>query len=179
MPPIPKFLKNPLVWLGALVALGVLGAAAFFGLQYAQAAPPQPLAYNHSVHVQNGVQCIFCHPGAIRGQSATLPTRQKCLGCHNNMDTAGKPGLEAVADFLAKNQEIKWVPVAIQPDFVYFTHRPHTAAGLNCEQCHGDVSKMKVAEYQGDQNMGWCLSCHKQQPEEKRVKLTDCATCHK
>jgi hypothetical protein len=69
--------------------------------------------------------------------------------------------------------------VAIQPDFVYFSHRPHVAAGLNCEQCHGDVSQMAEAEYQGDQNMGWCLSCHRQQAPEKQVKLTDCATCHK
>ena len=176
--PIPKFLKNPLVLLGGVVALGVLGAAAYFGVNAAQAAPPQPFPYVHSVHIQNGVQCLFCHPGAIRGPSAGLPTMQKCQGCHANMPVE-KPALKAWADYVRKHNSIEWVPVAIQPDFVYFSHRPHVAAGLNCEQCHGDVSKMTVAEYQGDQNMGWCLSCHRQQAAEKQVKLTDCATCHK
>jgi len=179
MPPVPKFLKNPLVWLGALVVLGVLGATAFFGLQYVQAAPPQPIPYNHSIHIENGAQCIFCHPGTLRGKSATLPTTQKCTSCHNNIPVEDNENLQALADYLAQHQTIEWVPVAIQPDFVYFTHRPHIAAGLNCEQCHGNIGSMKVAEYQGDQNMGWCLSCHKKQAPEKVEKLTDCATCHK
>ncbi len=179
MPPLPKFLKNPLVWLGALLLLGALAGGAYVGIQAVQAAPPQPFPYVHSVHLQSGIQCIYCHPGVLRGKSAGLPTLQKCQGCHNNIDPAGKPALEAWADYASKNKTIEWVPVAIQPDFVYFNHNPHIAAGLNCEQCHGDVSKMTVAQSQGDQNMGWCLSCHTRQAPEKQVKLTDCATCHK
>jgi hypothetical protein len=88
------------------------------------------------------------------------------------------------------------VPVVQVPDFVHFTHRPHVAAGLNCENCHGDVSKMQVYENPQVFNMGFCLNCHKAKTEdnatnnpnhdpkvsamlaEKRVKLTDCGTCH-
>jgi hypothetical protein len=178
--PIPKILKNPLVLFGGLIGLGVLAAAAYFGVNAAQAAPPQPFSYVHSVHVQNGITCLYCHPGALRGSSAGLPTMQKCQGCHANILPAEEnPALQAWADYVKEHDSITWVPVAIQPDFVYFSHQPHVAAGLNCEQCHGDVSQMAAAEYQGDQNMGWCLSCHRQQAPEKQTKLTDCATCHK
>jgi hypothetical protein len=104
--------------------------------------------------------------------------------------------LKPLRDAIANNTPIVWVPVAQVPDFVHFTHRPHIAAGLNCENCHGDVSKMTV--YQNPQvlNMGWCLNCHKARTEDnaqnnpnndpavsallqqKRTKLTDCGTCH-
>jgi len=82
------------------------------------------------------------------------------------------------------------------PDFVHFNHRPHIAAGLNCENCHGDLSKMEIYENPQTINMGWCLTCHRARTEdnvqnnpdndphvsemllEKRTKLTDCGTCH-
>jgi hypothetical protein len=28
-------------------------------------------------------------------------------------------------------------------------------------------------------DMGWCLNCHVNQPEEKIGRLTDCLACHK
>lgn len=174
-----KLLKKPLVWLGVALVLALAGAGAFFGLQKAQAAPPQPFPYVHSVHIENGIPCLYCHPGAVRGQTAGLPTVQKCQGCHANMSTKDKPALKAWADYVSDNPQVYWVPVAIQPDYVYFSHRPHINAGVNCEQCHGDVSKMADARYQGDQNMGWCLNCHRAQAPDKVEKLTDCATCHK
>ena len=74
-----------------------------------------------------------------------------------------------------------WVPVAQVPDFVHFTHRPHVAAGLNCENCHGDMTKVTIAENPQVMNMGWCLNCHKEKAgddEKKLIKLTDCGTCH-
>jgi hypothetical protein len=81
--------------------------------------------------------------------------------------------------------------VFIQPDFVFFNHRPHIAAGVNCETCHGEISRMKVAQPRAGQNMGWCLDCHRSRAgevslglplegrEEKLARLTDCATCHR
>jgi hypothetical protein len=69
--------------------------------------------------------------------------------------------------------------VALMPDFICFTHQPHVAAGLNCENCHGEVGQMEAAEPQRGMNMGWCLSCHQQMAPENFTKLSDCATCHK
>jgi len=89
------------------------------------------------------------------------------------------PEQKATADYLYKHEKLEWVPVAIMPDFVYFSHQPHIAAGVACQTCHGDVANMAAAEPQKNQNMGWCLNCHKTQAPEKVEKLTDCATCHK
>ena len=76
---------------------------------------------------------------------------------------------------------LQWVPVAQVPDFVQFNHRAHIAAGQNCENCHGDMSKVTVAENPQIFNMGFCLNCHKKVAGDdhvKLVKLTDCGTCH-
>ena len=70
--------------------------------------------------------------------------------------------LPKLASYVENNQPIPWVPVAQVPDFVHFMHRPHIAAGLNCETCHGDVSKMTVYENPQLMNMGWCLKCHRE-----------------
>jgi hypothetical protein len=101
-----------------------------------------------------------------------------------------------MVDAMANGVGFTWVPVAQVPDFVHFTHRPHVAAGLNCENCHGDMTKVTIAENPQVMNMGWCLNCHKSRTEdnfqnnptgdtgvsaslaEKRTKLTDCGTCH-
>ena len=73
------------------------------------------------------------------------------------------------------------MPVAIVPDFVHYNHRPHIAAGLNCETCHGDLAKETVYQNPQLMNMGWCLNCHRQKAANdpvKYAKLTDCGTCH-
>jgi hypothetical protein len=89
--------------------------------------------------------------------------------------------LAPLREAIAKNEEIDWVPVAQVPDFVHFTHRPHIAAGLNCERCHGDISNAGIATNPQVINMGWCLNCHRARAGddlEKLTKLTDCGTCH-
>jgi len=177
--PLKKWLRPPvLVFITILVVISALTAV--LGSKNAQAQTVQPIAFDHSVHVEDvGVPCLYCHSNAQRGQSAGLPTLEKCQGCHNQIDPGDSQALQDLARYAEGNQPIKWVPVALQPDFVYFSHRPHINAGLNCESCHGEVGQMTVAQPQGDQNMGWCLSCHKELAPENFVKLSDCATCHK
>jgi hypothetical protein len=89
--------------------------------------------------------------------------------------------LAPLKEFIANNKEIEWVPVAQVPDFVHFIHRPHIAAGLNCENCHGDISNVGIAVNPQTMNMGWCLNCHRERAGNdaaKLTKLTDCGTCH-
>ncbi len=164
-----------------IILVLILGAGAYMGLkkvQATQAAPPQPLDFSHAAHVDLGVQCLYCHPNAMREVSAGLPTMEKCQGCHAQIE-AGTPALEELARYVEEHQTIEWVPVAIQPDFVYFSHQPHVSTGLNCEVCHGDVGSMTVAEPQEHQNMGWCLECHQTLDPEHFTELSDCLTCHK
>ncbi len=162
-----------------LVTLIILGAAAY-GLYLTQLSPLQPIQFPHVKHISLGVQCLYCHPGALSGTSPGLPTESKCYGCHQQVAKTS-PELDKLISYVKNDQAISWVPVFILPDFVYYSHRPHIAAGLNCENCHGEIGQEIVAAPQ-KMNMGWCLSCHRTRFRDDPVmlaKLTDCVTCHK
>lgn len=175
-----KFLHTPLARVLIIIAGLTLMIGTGWGLYQTQMPPEQPIEFPHNRHVGLGIQCLYCHPGAWKGESAGLPTQSKCWACHQQIEKA-TPELEKLADYVASGQQIPWVPVAIMPDFVQFMHRPHIAAGLNCETCHGEIGEMTVAEPQKELNMGWCLECHIERSEnnhEMLTKLTDCTTCH-
>jgi hypothetical protein len=155
----------------------LFGAAVVYGLVAVQAAPPQPFPYNHAVHIQKGIACAYCHSAALRSKSAGLPTRAKCLGCHDNIK-ADTPKLKQFGEYAKAHPEFQWVPVALMPDFIYFSHQPHIQAGVDCKTCHGDLDKMSTAQPKKNMNMGWCLDCHKKMAPDQFTRLFDCATCH-
>lgn len=153
---------------------------AVFALSRKYAMPPQPLPFQHSKHVQAGVQCLFCHPGAPSGRVAGIPSMTKCMGCHNNVQAPNpidQADIEKVLQRWNSAPTVQWIKVNDQPDFVKFNHRPHIAAGVACESCHGDVSNMGYAKAY-NLNMGFCLDCHRRQAADKVARLTDCGTCH-
>lgn len=183
-----RLLRHPLVLIGiGFFLILILGAAAY-GYQQTQTPPPQPIEFPHKVHVGLGIQCLYCHPGPYRQASAGLPTETKCWGCHGQLqkyqgvDVKEWPAeLQKLAGYVNTGTPIEWVPVAQVPDFVHFNHRPHLAAGFNCENCHGEVGTMTVYKNPQIMNMGFCLRCHRSHAEpgsELYIKLTDCGTCH-
>lgn len=208
-------LRNPATWSLCIVAL--LGLLAE---QYNRASgqknlseelePVTTLPYSHNVHVEKaGIQCLFCHSDALRSPQAGLPSIEKCLICHASITVEGGEAEARVAQVVnafEENRRVQWPDVYKQPDFVYFSHRPHIAKGVSCETCHGDVQKMDIVEKTVEMNMGFCLDCHRAEvteqltteqeqvaarirnrtnlpdPHEQPVimpKLLDCATCHK
>jgi len=179
-----KWLISPLGRVALVIgALAVLSGATW-GISLAQKPPAQPVPeFPHSVHDGMGVQCVYCHPGALRGPSPGLPTISKCWGCHQQIaKTQTSEKLRPLREAWANGTEFQWVPVAQVPDFVQYNHRPHIAAGLNCENCHGDVAGL-TTPYENPQvmNMGWCLACHQEKAKddpELLAKLIDCGTCH-
>jgi hypothetical protein len=178
---IKELVRKPLFWalVGLLIFLFMTGAG--YGIWTTQQSPPQPIQFNHELHLGFGIQCLYCHPGAWRQASAGLPTTAKCWGCHQQIPIKNADQ-QKLADAAAAGESIQWVPVFILPDFVYFNHRPHIAAGVNCETCHGEISRETVAQPRKGINMGWCLHCHRERAagdQAKLTKLTDCATCHR
>ena len=169
--------KRPAFRIGVGLVLLVLLAGAGGGLYLTQTPPPQPIQFPHNLHVGIGAQCQYCHPGVAWGPTAGLPSISKCWGCHQQVQKQS-PELEKLAAYVSRDEAVPWVPVAIQPDFVHFNHRPHVAAGVACETCHGDLTQMTVAEPQPRQNMGWCLDCHKTMAPENFTRLSDCSICH-
>jgi len=83
----------------------------------------------------------------------------------------------------AGETRIVWSKVHSLPDFVYFDHRAHISASLDCQTCHGEVQTMERVRQVSDLTMGWCVNCHRnsnaQGVKGKPVKAsTDCVTCH-
>ncbi len=159
-----------------LIVLIVIGGMLFFATSQTRAAPIQPIAFNHEVMVQAGIPCLYCHSDATRSPSAGIPSVQKCMGCHQVIATTN-PEIQKLAAYWQRGEPIPWVRVNVLPRFVYFSHEVHVVAGqLACERCHGDVGHMTVDQPVVTMNMGWCLSCHEQQPNA--TQLTECITCH-
>ena len=80
-------------------------------------------------------------------------------------------------------QPLAWNKVHALPDFVFFDHRPHVAAGVVCQRCHGPVESMERVRQVEDLSMGWCVNCHRQVNAEgvngRVVQASlDCAACH-
>lgn len=169
--------RRLLISVGIVIVLIIFGAAYFLLFETkTQAAPEQPLAFNHEVMVQAGIPCLYCHTGATKSPMAGIPSVEKCMGCHKIIAT-DKPEIQKLAGYWERQEPIPWARVNVLPRFVYFSHRVHVvAAELKCERCHGDVGHMTVARPVVKMDMGWCLSCHQQQPNARQ--LTDCVVCH-
>lgn len=161
-----------------LLIVFVLAAGVILTRAQVLAAPEQPITYSHRTHIEAGVQCLYCHSSALRSPVAGIPSVEKCMGCHSVIAT-DSPAIQEVTGYWERGEAIPWVRVNVQPDFVYFSHRPHLGASLNCEACHGDIGRMDAAEPVVKMDMGWCLECHLKQPEDKLARLADCLVCHK
>jgi len=78
---------------------------------------------------------------------------------------------------------IRWKRVHRLPDFVYFDHRSHVGAGVDCQQCHGPVQTMERVRQFSTLWMGWCVNCHRD-ARQNGIKgrpanpSLDCSVCH-
>ena len=118
------------------------GGAIYTALHGSQSWPLQPIAFNHSRHVQVGVGCTDCHSGARNGAKATLPTIDTCTMCHQSALTKS-PEEQKLLALAAANQPLAWVQLTRIPAHVYFSHRRHTeSAGIECTTCHGAMDKL-------------------------------------
>ena len=81
----------------AVLVLAAVLAGILLTRARALAAPDQPIAYSHRTHIEAGVQCLFCHSGALRSDTAGIPAAEKCMGCHSVI-AADRPAIQAVAD---------------------------------------------------------------------------------
>ena len=154
------------------LAFGYWANAAF----YPGTAPEQPINFSHRIHAgDNQIACLYCHTQARRSASAGVPPVSKCAGCHQLVATE-RPQVRMVLEYWENQEPIPWVKVHDLPDFVYFPHKRHVQAGVECQTCHGPVETMDVVSRMAPTKMGLCLACHK----EHQVEFgTDCLTCHK
>ena len=137
------------------------------------AAPAQPIAFNHKLHIQTAkLECNDCHEPRGDGSTLSMPQPPKCMLCHASVAT-DKPDIQRLAAAAKNEDTIPWVRVYRVPSFVTFSHKTHTASGNKCEECHGPVAERTAIALERPTSMGSCISCHsaKQAP-------TGCDTCH-
>jgi mono/diheme cytochrome c family protein len=138
--------------------------------------PVQPIAFSHALHAgQYEIACQYCHVGAEKGKSATIPSSNVCANCHHKrggIQEGAKYGTAEIAKVLASNADnkpIEWVRIHNLPDLVYFNHAQHTVVGgLECQECHGQIQEMEEVWQVNNLSMGWCINCHR----EKEVDVT-------
>src|SRR5271169_2882090 len=140
-------------WTGAALALLAI-ALAFVSFEarpqaaqpaaapvIAEVAPGQPspageVPFNHQIHAgQFKIPCLDCHAYADKSPSAGLPSGRKCMGCHKFVGK-DKPEVQILAKRFEDGQPLRWERVFAVPDFIYFSHRVHVAAKVDCKECH-------------------------------------------
>ncbi len=156
----------------------------------------QPIQFDHRHHVRDdGIACLYCHPGAERERHAGIPPTSTCIGCHNQI-WAQSELLSAVRESALQNTPIAWKRVHDLPDFVYFHHGVHVQNGVACATCHGKVEDMARVYRVSPLTMDWCLDCHRDPPSLRAplrtltssadtprgralTELTTCTACHR
>jgi Cytochrome c7 and related cytochrome c len=142
-------------------------------------APVQPIEFDHWQHLtkEEGplLDCGFCHEYADKSINATIPNAATCMGCHDSMRTES-PEVQKLAAAFERGEQPSWRRVCwIEKSAnVYFTHKPHIAAGVECASCHGQIAQMHRVRKEVNQTMGWCIDCHRQ-----RSASLDCYVCHR
>lgn len=161
----------------------------------------QPIEFPHFRHAGDAkdggmqINCMYCHTYARRSMVAGIPPVQKCIGCHQSIESVrDKPRIQKLFEYWDAKKPIPWKKVHDLPDFVRFNHERHIQRFYFqqdrpyqevCGYCHGNVKAMTVAQRQKPLTMGWCASCHeKDHPVGADSSKTghgpnDCFTCHK
>jgi cytochrome c2 len=129
-------------------------------------APEQPIAFSHKIHAgELEIDCKYCHTGVMKGKSATIPTVNICMNCHNQVKTGtltGESEIKLITDAYANNEPIEWVRIHNLPDLAYFNHSQHVnVGGVECQNCHGPIQEMDVVRQHSLLTMGWCIDCHR------------------
>ncbi|MBI1899080.1 MAG: cytochrome c3 family protein [Acidobacteria bacterium] len=173
---IDKYVRIAGGVLGLLVAGGA-GAFTYFShprVSDTGYTPVQPVPYSHKLHAgQLGMDCYYCHYTAPQSPYAAVPATEVCMNCHTRVKPQS-PRLAKVRDSYASGDPIPWVRVHRLPDFVYFNHQAHLAAGVSCVSCHGRVDQMIEVKQVQPLSMAWCLDCHRH--PEARVRPAELVT---
>ena len=198
------FLRLSVLLVGLIVSAGSYAVDAVQPLTTADDLGPkveQPIEFPHDRHAgdaaKGGMQinCMYCHTYARRSIVAGIPPLQKCIGCHQSIESVREtPRIKKLFEYWEAKKAVPWKKVHDLPDFVRFNHERHIQRFVfkqnkpvqeACGYCHGDVKTMTVARRQKPLSMGWCVSCHmKDHPLDATSTKTshgpnDCWQCHK
>ena len=174
--------------ISVLIAVAIVSVIFLSGVIGKPYEPVQPIAFDHWLHTSKQpdpnqsdtdpapqLKCEDCHEHADKSRYATIPNVSKCMQCHETMKT-DRPEVQKLAAIAARSEQPAWARVywIDKSADVFFTHKPHIRAGVDCAVCHGPVDQMHRVRREVDHSMGWCIECHRQ----KKVSV-DCSICHR
>lgn len=161
--------------IAALAVIGLMAVTALgFHWWFTGRKPVQPVLFSHNIHMEKvGLECNHCHATAEQSIHAGLPAVSVCMDCHESV-AADKPEIKKLTDYWNKKEPVPWIKVHDQAWHVFFSHKRHIRAKIECTQCHGEVRVMTTARKVRSLEMGWCVNCHRENDAP-----TDCWTCHK
>ena len=134
----------------------------------------QPIHFPHIIHAgKQNLACTKCHTTVTNSPVAGMPPLSVCMECHKNVKT-DSPEIKILTEHWQKQEPVVWSKIHLLPWHVQFNHKRHIAANVDCAVCHGEVKTMMQVHQVRSLEMGWCVSCHR---ENKAP--TDCWTCHK
>ena len=164
----------------------VVGWVVFPKLLYTQ--KNQPFDFSHKRHlelVDSG--CQSCHFFRADGTFSGVPKLEQCLGCHEEQQGQSKDEALFIAQYVSQGREVPWRVYARQPDCVFFSHAAHIyGAKLDCVACHGPIGTSdSLKPYEVNRITGYSrdiwgsnIAGFKQHSWD-RMKMDDCAECHK
>jgi len=147
--------------------------------------PLQPIPYSHRLHAGTmKMPCQYCHVGVLKSRHAGVPAVETCMNCHR-VTKKDSPAIQKLTAIYESGRPLKWKRIHWLPDHVYFDHRPHVAAGIVCQTCHGEIQTENVVYQNMSMRMGNCLGCHRDAhaalPPDSKIKRgpEHCNACHR
>lgn len=151
--------------------------------------PIQPIPFSHKHHAgQFGIDCQYCHSGTDTSSAAGVPSVELCMGCHSQFPPSYDEieGIRILKKHWEEQTPIEWEQIHRLPEHVQFRHNRHVQAGVACQTCHGPVEQIDKLHLVPDTKMGylvpvaklemgWCISCHRQNHQQASQ---DCLKCH-
>ena len=151
--------------------------------------PLQPIPFSHKHHAgEFQIECLYCHAGTDKSQAAGVPSVELCMGCHSQFPAEYDQieGIRILKEHWEQKKPVEWVQIHRLPEHVQFRHNRHIQAGVDCQNCHGDVASYDKLPLVEDSHigylvpvakleMGWCINCHRQNNQQASQ---DCLKCH-
>lgn len=189
--PVPVWKNKVYIMFGTLVLFMIGGYYTVMGAiglgRQQDYEPEQPIFYSHKVHAGiNQINCLYCHGGAQDSKHANIPSVNVCMNCHMAINEYQGPqlytaegkevnGTDQIKKLYSyagyepgkpwdpsKAKPIAWTKIHSLPDHVYFNHSQHVMVGkVQCQTCHGEITKMDEVKQFAPLSMGWCINCHR------------------
>jgi len=139
--------------------------------------------------------CMNCHRFVTAAWDAVKIEEKRAEEEKRDIRPVVSPEIQKLYDAIGYDTEsmtyrnqsgppIEWVRVYDLPDFVFFEHSRHVAAGVTCQTCHGPVETMETVRQDADLSMGWCVNCHRAVNHGENAGFKgkyasiSCAVCH-